>query len=253
MTAVCRHLAYLGPPVRIADVLVDPPHSLLEQSWAPRRQHHGVVNADGFGLGWYLPGREAPVRHRGGGPVWADDTFAELADAMVSATFLAAVRSATMGAGLGPCAAAPFRHGRWLFSHNGALHGWPGSATALLRELHDHAQVLEAPTDSALLWAMTRTLLDRGADPGDALATVVSRAREAGGGRLNLLLTDGHTVAATASGAGLCWLRRGDATVVASEPHDDSSGWNDVPDDHLLVATRDGVGLRPLQTLEVLA
>lgn len=244
---MCRHLAYVGPPVRLADLLVDPPHSLVRQSWAPRRQRHGVVNADGFGIGWYLPGRRTPVRHRGGGPVWADETFADLADAVVSGAFLAAVRSATTGAGLGPSAAAPFRHHEWLFSHNGALHGWPGAAATLLRDLPDDAQVLEAPTDSALLWAMTRTLLDRGAGPGEALATVVALATAAGGGRLNLLLTDGHTVAATAAGASLTWRQRdGGGVLVGSEPHDDSPGWNDVPDGHLLVAGTGGVELRPL-------
>ena len=44
---MCRHLAYLGRPVPLRELLADPPHSLLRQSWAPRRQRHGTVNADG--------------------------------------------------------------------------------------------------------------------------------------------------------------------------------------------------------------
>ena len=35
---MCRHLAYLGPPTTLAELLLHPPHSLLRQSWAPRRQ-----------------------------------------------------------------------------------------------------------------------------------------------------------------------------------------------------------------------
>ncbi|PLW72317.1 class II glutamine amidotransferase, partial [Streptomyces sp. DJ] len=53
---MCRHLAYLGPAVALREVVTDPPHSLLRQSWAPRRQRHGTVNADGFGVGWYADG-----------------------------------------------------------------------------------------------------------------------------------------------------------------------------------------------------
>ncbi|MDQ3145520.1 MAG: class II glutamine amidotransferase, partial [Actinomycetota bacterium] len=50
---MCRHLAYLGPPVSLEEVLGGPPHALLRQSWAPRCQRHGTVNADGFGVGWW--------------------------------------------------------------------------------------------------------------------------------------------------------------------------------------------------------
>ena len=51
---MCRHLAYLGPPVPLAALLLEPPHALLRQSWAPRDMRGGgTVNADGFGVGWY--------------------------------------------------------------------------------------------------------------------------------------------------------------------------------------------------------
>lgn len=50
---MCRHFAYLGRPVPIRSVLLDPPHGLLRQSWAPRLQRYGTVNADGYGVGWY--------------------------------------------------------------------------------------------------------------------------------------------------------------------------------------------------------
>src|SRR5450755_3164914 len=132
---MCRHLAYLGEPIRLRRLLVDPPHSLFRQSWQPRRQRHGVVNADGFGVGWYVDGDPEPARHRAAGPIWADETFADLARVVRSGAVLAAVRSATAGMPAGAAAAAPFRSGRWLFSHNGALDGWPDSAAALAGRL----------------------------------------------------------------------------------------------------------------------
>lgn len=59
---MCRHLAYLGPEEPLGRILTEPPHSLFRQSWAPRRQRYGTVNADGFGVGWYA--REDPVPAR---------------------------------------------------------------------------------------------------------------------------------------------------------------------------------------------
>lgn len=244
---MCRHLAYLGEPVRLGALLVDPVHSLVEQSWAPRRQHHGVVNADGFGVGWYVDGDPVPARHRGAGPIWADETFTDLARVVTSRAVLAAVRSATAGMPAGQGAAAPLRHGHRLFSFNGALDGWPKAAAGLAAGLPAERLLrLDAPTDTALLWSLTIERLERGAALGDALADVVLAADRAGGGRLNLLLTDGVSIAATAWGVSLSWRAGASGVVVASEPHDDDGEWQDVPDRHLVAADVDGVAVTPL-------
>ena len=131
---MCRHLAYLGPPVTLRSLLCDPPHGLATQSWAPRRQRHGTVNVDGFGVGWYAPATRCPP-YRRAGPVWADPSFADLARVTRSGAVLAAVRSATAGTEPGEAAAAPFAGGRWLFSHNGVLTGWPAAAAGLAAAL----------------------------------------------------------------------------------------------------------------------
>ncbi len=239
---MCRHLAYLGRPARIGELVADPPFSLVRQAWGPRRQAHGTMNADGFGLGWYVDGDPSPARHRGAGPVWDDDTFADLARTVRSGAFLAAVRSATAGMALGAAAAAPFRAGPWLFSHNGALPGWPGSGAGLVRELSPERVLgIEAPVDSALLWALLRDRLERGVPPAEALADVVHRAASAGAepGRFNLLLTDGRSIWATAWGDVLGWRRLDGGLLIASEPYDDEPGWHDLPDGHLITAAVD--------------
>ena len=48
---MCRHLAWLGRPRSLASLVLEPPSSLLVQSYAPRRQRYGTVNADGWGVG----------------------------------------------------------------------------------------------------------------------------------------------------------------------------------------------------------
>ena len=50
---MCRHLGWLGRPRTLAELVLVPEFSLLRQSWAPRRQRHGTVNADGWGVGFY--------------------------------------------------------------------------------------------------------------------------------------------------------------------------------------------------------
>src|SRR5580692_11990068 len=152
---MCRHLAYLGPQVTLRSVLTDPPYGLLRQSWAPRQQKHGTVNADGFGVGWYASDDPVPARYRRAVPIWGDPSLPDLARVTRSSAVLAAVRDATVGTALGEAAAAPFASGSWLFSHNGLLAGWPASAAGLARAVDPAALLsLEAMTDSAFLWAL---------------------------------------------------------------------------------------------------
>ncbi|MFG2692257.1 ergothioneine biosynthesis protein EgtC [Kitasatospora sp. NPDC048407] len=245
---MCRHFAYLGRPVALRTVLLDPPFGLLRQSWSPRLQRFGNVNVDGYGVGWYAEGDERPARYRREGPIWADGDLADLARVVRSHAILGAVRSATPGCAPGPQAAAPFAAGRWLFSHNGALPGWPG-AFEPLAELLPTAELLEleARTDSALLWAVVLNRLRAGVELGKALAEVCLAASELADARINLLATDGSSLAATAWGDTLFQRRDADGSLlVASEPFDDGPGWSEVPDRSLLVADAAGSALTPL-------
>lgn len=235
---MCRHLAYLGPPATLRSVIIDPPHGLYRQAWAPRLQQHGTVNADGFGVGWYAPGEPDPARYRRAEPIWADESFADLARVTRSSAVLAAVRCATAGTAPGPASVAPFASGRWLFSHNGVVDGWPESVAGLAATLPAALLLgLEARVDSALLWALVLHRLAAGLGPAEALADAVRALRaDSVTGRFNFLLTDGQVIAATAVGDSL-WYRSGPAVIVASEPGDAESGWSEVPGDSVLTAT----------------
>ncbi|AWT46769.1 MULTISPECIES: ergothioneine biosynthesis protein EgtC [Streptomyces] len=250
---MCRHVAYVGDEEALGRLLVEPPHALYRQSWAPRHQRYGTVNADGFGVGWYAPGDPVPARYRRAGPIWADQSFADLARVVRTGALLAAVRDATLAGADAEAAAAPFAAERWLFSHNGAVSGWPHSLAALSRTLPPaDLLALEARNDSALVWALVLARLRAGDTDGQAMAdTVAEVASAAPGSRLNLLLTDGATITATAWGDTLWYLHEpGRRTVVASEPYDDDPRWRDVPDRTLLAATRTEVLLTPLKDLD---
>lgn len=125
---MCRHLAYVGDQVTMKSVLLDPPHGLVEQAWRPRRQRHGTMNVDGFGIGWYADNDPIPARYRRSGPIWSDDCLPDLARVTRTRAMLCAVRSASVGTDSGASAAAPYAEDRWLFSLNGALVGWSAAA-----------------------------------------------------------------------------------------------------------------------------
>lgn len=234
---MCRHLAYLGPPATLSSLVLEPQHSLLRQSYAPADMRGGgTVNADGFGVGWYASGEA--VRYRSASPIWSDTAFASLAGVTSSTAVLAAVRSATTGMPVTDTAAAPFTDGRWLFSHNGVVRGWPESVADLAAALPViDLMRLDAPTDAALLWALVRHRLQLGDDPAQVLTDVVtSVAPVAPGSRLNLLLTDGTTIWATAWDHALSVSTTGTTALVASEPTHPEPPWTEVPDRHLVVA-----------------
>jgi glutamine amidotransferase len=245
---MCRHLAYLGPPLPLAALLYDPPHSLLRQSFAPcDMRGGGRINADGFGVGWF-PRDGAPVRYRRGSPMWTDTALRGLATATTAGAVLAAVRNATSGMPVMESAAAPFTSDGWLFSHNGAVTGWPDSLTGLAATLPTRDLLtLDAPTDAAVLWALVRQRLRGGAPLDEALRDTVRDAAAAGpGSRLNLLLTDGRTVAATTWGHALSVRVTDDSILISSEPLDPDPAWRPVPQLHLLVASPGRVDVTPL-------
>ncbi|MFD9306381.1 ergothioneine biosynthesis protein EgtC [Streptomyces sp. NPDC060048] len=248
---MCRHIAYLGPPVSLGRVLSEPEHSLVHQSWEPRRQRHGTVNADGFGIGWYAEGDPVPARYRRAVPIWGDLGFADLARVVRSGAVLAALRDATRPGADGEAAAAPFADGPWLFSHNGLLRDWPDAAAPVAAALSPRDLLsLAARTDSALIWALVLRRLRGGDSLGEALTRSVRELLEASpGSRLNLLLTDGRAIAATAWGDSLWYLADPAVprVVVASEPYDDDPRWCEVPDGTLLTATPTRIDLVSLK------
>ena len=224
---MCRHLGWLGEPASVSSLVLDQPYGLVVQSYSPRRQKHGLVNADGWGVGFFDPppgGGTAPTprRWRSAAPMWGDASFASVAPALRSGCVVAAVRSASVGMPVEPSAAAPFTDGRWLLSHNGLVD----------RSVLPQSSRAESVVDSALLAAL---IFDRGLDVLGETVVEVSEADP--GARLNILAGNGSRLLATTWGDTLSILRREDGVVLASEPYDDDPRWQDVPDRHLVDVT----------------
>jgi glutamine amidotransferase len=172
---MCRWLAYSGSPILLDELLYKPAHSLIDQS---RHARLGVetFNGDGFGVGWYgdswAGDAKAPAVFRDVRPAWANRNLRELAAHVRSPLFLAHVRAST-GTAVQETNCHPFRHGRWLWMHNGSIAAF----ARLRRDLAlavDPAlfSLIEGSTDSEVMFylALTFGLAD---DPPGAVERMV--------------------------------------------------------------------------------
>ena len=115
---MCRWIGYSGSSILLEEVLYKPTHSLIDQSMHSR---FGVetTNGDGFGVGWF--GRDGkPGVFHGVGPAWGDENLRELSGHVESERFLAHIRAST-GTAVQQTNCHPFRHGKWLWVHNGLI------------------------------------------------------------------------------------------------------------------------------------
>ena len=148
---VCRWLAYFGDPIRPEELLYEPRRSLIEQS---RRSgpDANIANADGFGLGWYGLS-DAPGLFRSSSPAWGDQNLRELSAQIRSPLFLAHIRAASAGMPVQQTNCHPFKHGKWLFVHNGFIADWPHLRRELTMAVDPELYpFIEGSTDSEVMF-----------------------------------------------------------------------------------------------------
>jgi predicted glutamine amidotransferase len=113
---MCRWMAWTGQPVLVEELLFKTKHGIVDQSLHSRMGAE-PTNGDGFGLGWYGTG-DGPGVYRSVAPAWGDANLRELAGHIASPLFMVHVRAA-IGSPIQETNCHPFRHGKWLFVHNG--------------------------------------------------------------------------------------------------------------------------------------
>jgi glutamine amidotransferase len=254
---MCRIAAYVGVPRTLDAVLYDAPRSLHEQAYAPAQQLHGNVNVDGTGVAWWPVDAPGPMRYASTQTPWADGNLRELAPYLRARAMIAAVRGATPGMPDGRGAVAPFVRADLAIAHNGWIGGFREGVAARLLATLPSALVgdLDVVTDSTVLALHVAARRARDASVADSVADTVRHAAEvarAAGqpATLNLVVSDGRRIVASRASVGgpctsLYTLSDGEApwsdgALVASEPLDDRL-WREVPSDHLVEVSRDGV------------
>ena len=196
---MCRWLAYSGTPILLDSILYRPAHSLIDQSLHAKM---GVetTNGDGFGVGWYGDGDGMPAVLREIGPAWSNRNLREIARHVRSRLFFAHIRAST-GSAVQQTNCHPFRHGPWMWMHNGAIEGFDRVRRDLLlavdADLFPH---IEGSTDSETMFYLALTLgLEE--DPPAAVARMAGLVERTGRAhgvpdplQMTVAVTDGESL-----------------------------------------------------------
>ena len=255
---MCRWLAYTGAPVLIEGALYTAAHSLIDQSLHARLGAE-TTNGDGFGVGWYDAEPRPGVFH-GIEPAWNDRNLREISAHVRSRLFLAHVRAA-IGSAVQQSNCHPFRHGQWLWMHNGVVAGFREIKRDLVLAIDASIYPdIEGTTDSEMLFylALSFGLVD---DPPQAVARAIGhvealgiahgvkypfqgtiattdgdriwgfRYSTEGRSRTLFLTSEVETIKRLYPGQPILEQLSDDAAMVVSEPLDDLPGvWHELPE-----------------------
>jgi predicted glutamine amidotransferase len=268
---MCRWLAYNGPAVYLSTLIFKPDNSLINQS-LHSLQGASTTNGDGFGIGWY-DSRPEPGQFRDILPAWNDANLRSMSDQIRSHLFFAHVRAST-GTPTARTNSHPFRHGRWLFMHNGSIGDFERVRRQIVMAIDPALfPCMQGTTDSeAFFYLLLTNGLEENVEKALALTVgQILRILEAAGVsepfRLTAALTDGTAIYAVrfatngeaarlhyASGAAIHDAQghdialSGNATLVLSEPLDDvRDHWVEVPPSHIMIAGGGGVAVSGFQ------
>lgn len=263
---MCRWLAYQGPEIYLADLIVRPTRSLVVQSRFAQENYVDDLpgftgetfptNGDGFGIGWYGE-QEKPGRYRELRPAWSDENLISISSNVKSRLFFAHLRAAYNSV-VQRTNSHPFTEGRWLFQHNGEIVGFRQVHRALVMQVApEYYHCIQGTTDSELMFYLALTLGLK-QDPKralEAMVGVVEAELKAAGCdgpvRLTCAVADGHCIYAVryaTSGRAKSLYRNKDCRALEeitsgaeydlpehgqlflSEPLDDcSSHWEQIP------------------------
>jgi ergothioneine biosynthesis protein EgtC len=254
---MCRLLAYLGSPISLEPLLYQPEHSLIVQSYQPREMLSGVVNADGFGVGWYDAKKNTePFIYKNTLPIWNDVNLPSLSRYVESGCVLGYVRSATAGQALDFSNSQPFEYQCLSFIHNGRIDKFRETLYRPIRsQLSDEIyQWLSGTTDSEHIFALLLSLWE--ANPGKSLEqalhitllTLLDLAKSHQTYALaNIVISDGKRLVASrfstkSPAPSLYWLQEDstfpNSVIIASEPLF-AGNWTAFPENSIMSVGED--------------
>lgn len=254
---MCRLLGYLGPPILLDYLLCKPEHSLIVQSYQPREMTSGLLNADGFGIGWYHAQRESePFTYKNTLPIWSDINLPNLSRYIESGCVIANIRSATPGQAVDLSNCQPFRYEHLLFTHNGFIQHFRQTLYRAIRDrINDTTyQSIDGTTDSEHIFALLIHQLQ--ATPDSTLEkalykTLMTLAELTESNRVsvsaNVIISDGHRLVASrfahnTATPSLYWLRDDpmfpNSVIIASEPLF-AGNWSSFPERSIITVGED--------------
>ncbi|NJL64722.1 MAG: ergothioneine biosynthesis protein EgtC [Methylacidiphilales bacterium] len=254
---MCRLLAYIGSRVSLETLIYQPEHSLVVQSYQPREMLSGVVNADGFGVGWYdLQKQNCPFIYKNTLPIWNDVNLPSLSSYVESGNILGYVRSATTGQALDFSNSQPFQSDQLLCIHNGRIDRFRQTLYRPIRsQLSDKIyNWINGSTDSEHIFAMVlnHLLENPGKSIAQALHLSLIELNELAQKfqtyvLANLVISDGKEIIASryatkSPAPSLYWLKNAvnfpNSVIIASEPLFNGD-WNACPENSIISVGED--------------
>ncbi|MFN6564955.1 MAG: ergothioneine biosynthesis protein EgtC [Nostoc sp. ChiSLP01] len=234
---MCRLLAYLGSSIYLKDILYKPEHSLIVQSYQPREMTSGVVNANGFGVGWYHSQEDIePFTYKNTLPIWNDVNLPSLSRYIESKCILASVGSAASAKGVDFVNCQPFNYQQLLFIHNGGIENFRKTLHRKIRSIltEDFYEIINGSTDSEHIFALllSHSQINKHRPPEYALRSTLLTLLEMAKryqvqASLNVIFSDGNRLIASRFATSspvpsLYWIRNDPAfpksVIIASEP-----------------------------------
>jgi len=224
---MCRWVFYYGDEVCISKIIYGAYHGLANMAdgagFTPgverdiRRNHE--VNVHGCGIGWYgscplqglkdnkgLCSYSRPCCYTTIAAPSHDRNLRSLSKAISTSLLFGHVRAAGPGASVHEYNCHPFYNGRYMFMHNGEIHGFKKIRRSLLATLRDDLfEHISGTTDSEVLFALVLNQLpDTSSSQShemmeNAVREAMCLIMRASGGKsssMNLAFTDGETVVA---------------------------------------------------------
>ncbi len=241
---MCRHLAYIGRRKKtLNNLILDPDHSLLKQSFMPKELKEATINADGFGIGWIMK-NNLPGIYKNSLPIWSDQSLKYVGNSISSNIIIANVRSATPGQGYGHQNIHPFIFKNMLFSHNGYINNYNNIRNILIKKLDkDFLNNINGNTDSESIFALICQNISNGDDVKTAIFKTFNLIKEiSNDALLNIIIIrkfgSNKEVYATRYAIGktppsLYILNlldtKQESAVIASEALDNKIKWNKIP------------------------
>ncbi len=274
---MCRFVVYSGRDLLLADLIIYPKHSLINQSFQSQERCE-PLNGDGFGVGWYNPELSTePGIFVATTPAWSNRNLHRLASKIKSPLVFAHVRAASLGMSVNELNCHPFQHKHLMWMHNGRITDFDKIKRKLRRMLrNDTYDIIKGTTDTEHAFALYLNHLPEDLSKVgpvllkqamlDTIAQLNEWTREVAteeSSHYNFAVTDGHTIVATRYtdqpqySAETLYFSRGErfeclgdvcrvistrdkphAIIIASEPLTPEARWEPIPVNHMITVSQ---------------
>lgn len=172
---MCRLLVYFGKTIYLNEIIYNPEHSIIKQSYSPaytpnikKNVLNSDLNLDGFGCGWWIPEKNNFFVYKSLKPIWNDTILNSIANSIKSNLIFAHIRAVLRkrGSPVSDLNTHPFIANGWIWMHNGCIIDFDkhkGNITSYIES--GILPNLYGSTDSEFCFGLYLTFLTKNSNP----------------------------------------------------------------------------------------